>query len=88
MKVSAQYAQQHLSELLDTADGGEEVEIARDGKPSAQIVIMRSRTMARPPIFGAGRGEIMLPSEAEWKALDLEFEDLMLDSPLMPDASQ
>ena len=90
MKVSAQYAQEHLAELLETADRGGEVEIAREGKPSAKIIIMPTPAEASKPssgrrIFGAGRGEIVLPTDEEWKAMDKEIEDIMVNGPLFPD---
>ena len=106
MKVTAQYAQEHLAELLETADHGEEVEIARDGKPSAKLIIMPSTQPpmrnekrifsadasglrahpgdSREPVFGAGRGEIVLPTDQEWKAMDRELEDSMLNGSLFP----
>ena len=38
MKVSAQYAVEHFAELLSAQDRGEEVEIARDSKPTLMLV--------------------------------------------------
>ena len=40
--------------------------------------------MPRRPIFGAGRGEIVLPTDEEWKAMDKELEDLLLNGALFP----
>jgi antitoxin (DNA-binding transcriptional repressor) of toxin-antitoxin stability system len=34
MKVSAQYAQEHFADILNTASSGEEVEIALPDRPS------------------------------------------------------
>ena len=106
MKVTAQYAQEHLPELLETADHGEVIEIARDGKPSAKLIVMPSAQSPRHkekqiqdaripdvglhgddiPVFGAGRGEIALPPDEEWSAMDREIEALMLNGPLFPDS--
>jgi hypothetical protein len=36
-------------------------------------------------VLGAGRGEMRIPSEEEWRAMDLELEALMNNSPLFPE---
>ncbi len=84
MKVSAQYAQEHFDELLATAQRGEEVEIASEGKQTFKLLVMPS-SPSRTPVFGAGRGEIVLPTTEELKAMDQELEDLMLNGALFPD---
>ncbi len=88
MKVTAEYAQQHLAELLETADHGHEIEIAREGKSSAKLIVMPSssqRTSSRlgPVILGAGRGELVVPTDEEWRAMKEEDARLMNDAPLM-----
>lgn len=91
MKVSAQYAQEHLVEWLETAQPGQELEIALEGKPSAKLIIMPLQPWMEPVnrsggkrILGAGVGELVLPTDEEWKAMDKELEDLMLNGPLFP----
>ncbi len=46
MKVSAQYAETHLSDLISAADNGEVVEIARPDKPTLKLVVS---TPVSPP---------------------------------------
>ncbi len=86
MKVSAQYAETHLSDLISAADNGEVVEIARPDKPTLKLVVSTPVSPAKQTgrrILGAGRGEIRVPSEQEWREMDKELERQMNDSPLM-----
>ncbi len=84
MKVSAQYARDHFDELLLATDNGEEVEVSREGKPSIKLLVMPAPPSAssRPIILGAGRGELTLPTDEEWKALDDEYTRIMIEGPL------
>ncbi len=90
MKVSAQYAEEHFSEVLDAASNGEEVEIAVPGKPAlflAKRIAGRKGTPSGRPraeLFGAGEGLIKLPTDEEWRAMDKEIEDEMLNGPIFP----
>ena len=82
MKVSAQYAQQHLEELLDTADRGEEIEIAREGKPSYELFVV-SQHPPRPKgrrFLGAGVGELVIPTDEEWSAMKEEDARMTKDN--------
>lgn len=91
MKVSAQYAQEHFADILDRASGGEEVEIAVPGKPA---LVLASRTppgkngtlsgRPRAELLGAGEGLITLPTDEEWRVMDKEIEDEMLNGPVFP----
>jgi antitoxin (DNA-binding transcriptional repressor) of toxin-antitoxin stability system len=86
MKVSAQYAETHFSQLLSAADNGEVVEIARPDKPTLKLVPSNPAETPKPTgprILGAGRGELRVPSEQEWSEMDKELEHKMNDSPLM-----
>ena len=74
MKVSAQYAQEHFDDLLAAAGSGEEVEIARPDQSAFRLTLIRpapKQTGRR--ILGAGRGELRVPSFAEWQAMDADF---------------
>ena len=48
-------AKTHLSRLLEAVEAGEDVVIARAGKPIARLVPATTRTRPRTP--GAGRGQ-------------------------------
>ena len=91
MQVNVQYAREHLEDLIASAQQGEEVEIARDGQPLAKLIVMpvKPETASQGErILGAGRGELRIPSDEEWKAMDKELEDLMLNGPLFPDEAK
>ncbi len=74
MKVSAQYAESHLPQLLSAAESGEEVEITSPEHTSFRLTLVEakatpvSRTGNRT--LGAGRGELRIPSETEWSHMD------------------
>jgi antitoxin (DNA-binding transcriptional repressor) of toxin-antitoxin stability system len=88
MKVTAQYAATHLDDILAAAENGEEVRIDRPNKPGIRLVvetaprnIVAAQTGRR--ILGAGLGEMRVPSEQEWDAMDKQLERQMNDSPLL-----
>ena len=96
MKVNVQYAETHFAELASSAARGEEVEVALPDGPTLKLVVSNpvvapagkadERTrVGRKRLFGAGEGLITLPTDEEWKAMDKEIEDLMLNGPLFPD---
>jgi antitoxin (DNA-binding transcriptional repressor) of toxin-antitoxin stability system len=90
MKVSAQYAQEHFADLLDAASSGEEVEIALAGKPAlflAPRLAGRKGTPSGRPrreLLYAGEGLVTPPTPEEWRAMDKELEDEMLNRPIFP----
>jgi antitoxin (DNA-binding transcriptional repressor) of toxin-antitoxin stability system len=59
MKVSAQYAETHLDELLDATERGQVVEIARPNKASVQLTLVpQVKEFDRTGMFGSGKGTI------------------------------
>lgn len=87
MKVNVQYAEAHLTDLISAASRGETVQI-EGPEHTAQILTFRTpKPEIGHRILGAGRGEMRVPSDEEWQAMDKELERLMNDSPLFPDAS-
>jgi antitoxin (DNA-binding transcriptional repressor) of toxin-antitoxin stability system len=101
MKVNVQYAETHFAELASSAARGEEVEVALPDGPTLKLVVSNSAPAAkagerapfarrggrigRKHLLGAGEGLIALPTDEEWAAMDKEIEDLMLNSPLLPE---
>jgi antitoxin (DNA-binding transcriptional repressor) of toxin-antitoxin stability system len=88
MTVSAQYAEEHIGELLDAASKGEEVEITMADKPPLKLV-SASRPKIAPLVgpdgrivLGAGQGELRVPSEEEWREYKQQMADLM-NGPLL-----
>jgi prevent-host-death family protein len=82
MEVNVHHAKTHLSKLIAAAESGEEVIIARNGKPAVKLVLV-ARAPKRPRILGAGVGEMIVPSWEEWKAMDEEITREMTESPLI-----
>lgn len=86
MKVSAQYAREHFDEIASAVDHGEAVEIERGNRPTLRLVPCPPGDEPRLPgrrVLGAGRGELCVPDEAEWKRMDEETNREMNDAPLM-----
>jgi prevent-host-death family protein len=86
MEVNVHHAKTHLSRLIQRAESGEEIVIARAGKPAVKLVPVPQATPEknyRP--LGRLKGKLNLPEnwEEEWKLMDKEIEDLMCDEPLM-----
>ena len=55
--VNVRHAKTHLSRLLAQAEAGEEVVIARNGRPAARLVAYRPRGKRQ---FGALKGSITI----------------------------
>jgi prevent-host-death family protein len=59
-QVNIHYAKTHLSRLLEEAEKGEEIVIARAGKPVVKLVALQS---LRPREFGQDRGKLEIPAD-------------------------
>jgi prevent-host-death family protein len=59
--INVHEAKTHLSRLLERVEAGEELVIARAGRPVARLVPFRQRTMPREP--GVWRGSIKLADD-------------------------
>lgn len=69
-------AKTNLSKLIDAALRGEEVVIAKSGKPLVKIVAVEPAQPAvdRKALLGAWRGRFDWPGWDEWKRMDSEVE--------------
>ncbi len=56
--VNVHEAKTHLSRLLAQVEAGEEVTIARNGKPVARLVAARERGRPQPDVF---KGRVVVP---------------------------
>ena len=54
-------AKTHLSRLVEAAEGGEEIVIARNGRPVARLVPLEATP--RPRFIGSMRGEFVVPDD-------------------------
>jgi prevent-host-death family protein len=59
--VNIHDAKTHFSRLVDAAAGGEEIIIAKAGKPAARLVSMESTKVDRP--FGRLKGKIVIADD-------------------------
>jgi prevent-host-death family protein len=75
MKVNVHEAKTHLSKLLERAALGEEVIIAKAGKPVAKLIPIdgEKRTFK----FGSAKGEFVVP--ADFNEPDPEIEALFYE---------
>jgi prevent-host-death family protein len=88
MEVNVHHAKTHLSRLIQQAEEGEEVIIARAGKPAVKLVpVSTNEPEANYRIPGRLKGKLNLPEnwEEEWKLIDKELEELMNEAPLVSD---
>jgi len=86
VEVNVHHAKTHLSKLIAAAESGEEVIISRNGKPAVKLVLVATpRRRPRRELWGAWEGKITLPTDAEWKAMDKEIEEEMVNGPIFPD---
>jgi len=69
--VNIHAAKTHLSRLVERVEAGEEVVIARAGRPVARLVPYRTRRAPRTP--GLWRGRVRLA--ADFDATDAELLD-------------
>ena len=73
--VNVHEAKTHLSRLLKRAEKGEEIVIARAGKPVAKLVKVQQRPRKR--VFGQDRGKIKMDMDEfdrRFKAADREIQ--------------
>ncbi len=79
-------AKTNLSKLIEAALRGEEVVIAKSGKPMVRLVAVEPAKPAidRKKFFGALKGQFDFDWD-EWKRMDREIETLFNEGPLFPD---
>ncbi len=72
MEVNIHEAKTHLSRLLERVTAGEEVIIAKSGKPIARLVPIH-----RPvPVLGSAQGEVVLKPGWDDPLTDREIEEI------------
>lgn len=72
--VNIHAAKTHLSRLVERVEAGEEVVIARAGRPVARLVPFRERTQARTPGLWRGRVRVSPDFDQTDESLLDEFE--------------
>ena len=89
MKVNVHHAKTNLSRLILRAEAGEEVVIARDGKPVVRLVPIDfgARKLHKP---GALKGKLQVPDDflKPDHAFDKQIEELFYQSPILSEPRQ
>lgn len=85
--VNIHQAKTQLSKLIARAEAGEEIVIARNGVPIVRLEAVAANVVTRKKrsLFGAMRGEFVLPSDDEWRGMDEEIAREMLESSIFPE---
>jgi len=73
MEVNIHEAKTHLSRLLEKVTAGEEVIIAKAGKPVAKLVPIKRAPKKR--VWGTAKGDFVVPDDFN-DPLPKEIEDL------------
>jgi prevent-host-death family protein len=81
MQVNIHYAKTHLSKLIEQVENGEEVILARNGKPAVKLIPVATRKPAS--LLGALKGKIWISDD--FHLPDPEIEDLFYNGPLFPE---
>jgi prevent-host-death family protein len=85
MEVNIHDAKTNLSKLVAAVEKGEEVIIARNGKPAVQLVrIAPAVSKSRKQILGAGIGKLRMTEDAFSSETDLQIQTRFeTDDPLL-----
>lgn len=76
MEVNVHHAKTHLSKLIAAVESGEEVIIARAGKPAVKLVIVPPVRKSRKHLRGSGIGKLWMADDAFSPETDLEIQKL------------
>jgi prevent-host-death family protein len=85
MEVNIHHAKTNLSKLIAAAESGEEVIIARNGKPAVKLVLVTPPVRkSRKHLRGSGIGKLWMADDAFSPETDLEIQKLFeADDPLL-----
>jgi prevent-host-death family protein len=85
MEVNVHHAKTNLSRLIAAVEDGEEVIIARNGKPAVKLVLVAPPVRkSRKHLLGSGIGKLWMAEDAFSPETDLEIQKLFeADDPLL-----
>ena len=82
MEVNIHQAKTNLSKLIAAAEDGEEVIIARNGKPAVKLVVVAPPVRkSRKHLLGSGIGKLWVAEDAFSPETDLEIQKLFEGDP-------
>lgn len=76
MEINIHAAKTNLSKLIQQAENGEEIIIARAGKPAVRLVPVAKHKTRRRHILGSGVGKVWIADDFDSPATDKEIEEL------------
>jgi prevent-host-death family protein len=77
-KVNIHEAKTHFSKLIEAVESGEEVIVARSGKPVVKLVRIEEPQVDIKP--GFARAELAEWADIDWVKLDKRFNQLFKDN--------
>lgn len=87
--VNIHAAKTHLSRLIERVEGGEEIVIARAGRPVAKLVPLADKAKRAPRRFGLWRGLVTLAPDYDPVAPMSEDEiKAWTDGPVFPGVNE
>ena len=76
MEVNVHQAKTHLSKLIAAAENGEEIVIARNGKPAVKLVVVGENKASRRNLLGSGIGKIWIAEDFNSPETSTELTEL------------
>lgn len=76
MEVNIHHAKTNLSKLIAAAESGEEVIIARNGKPAVKLVVVEPKKKSRRNILGSGIGKIWVAADWDSPETNAKIADM------------
>ena len=76
MEVNVHHAKTHLSKLISAVESGEEVIIARNGKPAVKLVVVEPVKKSRKNILGSGIGILWIAPDFDSPETQAQMVDL------------
>jgi len=80
MEVNIHHVHAHLLKLIELAEHGEEVVIARGGEAVVKIVAVPTKPKRK--LIGSARGKIWVFDDANSPEMNREIEEFLNNSPL------
>jgi prevent-host-death family protein len=77
VEVNVHHAKTNLSRLIEQAENGEEVIIARNGKPAVRLVPVEK---SKKSLLGCGIGKMWIADDWDSPETNKEIEDLFYNS--------
>ncbi len=76
MEINVHHAKTHLSKLIAAAENGEEVIIARSGKPAVRLVLVEEVRQSRRDLIGSGIGKLWISDDFNAPETSVAMADL------------